>query len=79
MIGLDEISLKKGHRDYVAIITGRIAQETVILGVLPDRKKATVKAFLRGIPKRLRRTIYTVCSDMYDGWGAALLQQHILD
>ena len=42
VIGLDEISLKKGHRDFVAIITGRLETATVILGVLPDRKKATV-------------------------------------
>src|SRR5215471_11904289 len=68
VLGLDEISLKKGHRDFVAIITGRIETETVILGVLPDRKKATVKAFLRGIPPRLRQTIHAVCSDMYEGF-----------
>ena len=68
VLGIDEISLKKGHRDFVAIITGRLESETVILGVLPDRKKATVKAFLQGIPKRLRRTIHSVCCDMYDGF-----------
>jgi transposase len=68
VLGLDEISLKKGHRDFVAIITGRIATETVILGVLPDRKKATVKAFLSSIPKRLRQTIHAICSDMYEGF-----------
>ncbi len=68
MIGLDEVSLKKGHRNFVAIITGRTEAETVIVGVLPNRKKATVKAFLSGIPKRLRRMIHTVCSDMYDGF-----------
>jgi transposase len=68
VIGIDEISLKKGHRDFVAIITGRVESETQILGVLPDRKKATVKAFLSRIPKRLRRTIHTVCCDMYDGF-----------
>lgn len=68
VIGLDEISLKKGHRDFVAIITGRIETETIILGVLPDRKKATVKAFLSGIPQRLRQTIHSVCSDMYEGF-----------
>jgi transposase len=68
VIGLDEITLKKGHRNYVAIITGRTASETVILGVLPNRKKATVKAFLSGIPQRLRRMIHTVCADMYDGF-----------
>ena len=68
VIGLDEISLKKGHRDFVAIITGRIEAETIILGVLPDRKKATVKAFLSGIPQRVRQTIHSVCSDMYEGF-----------
>lgn len=68
VIGLDEISLKKGHRDFVAIVTGRIETETVIWGVLPDRKKGTVTAFLSGIPKRLRQTIYAGCSDMYDGF-----------
>ena len=71
VVGLDEISLKKGHRHFVAIVTGRIESEPVILGVLPDRKKVTVKAFLSGIPKRLRRTIRAVCSDMYDGFVQA--------
>ena len=68
VLGLDEISLKKGHRDFVAIITGHIETETLILGVLPDRKKATVKAFLSGIPQRVRQTIHSVCSDMYEGF-----------
>ena len=67
-MGIDEISLKKGHRDFVAIITARVESEILILGVLPDRKKATVAAFLRGIPTRLRQTIHSVCSDMYDGF-----------
>ena len=72
VIGIDEISLRKGHRDFVAIITARVESETLILGVLPDRKKATVVAFLRGIPKRLRQTIHSVCSDMYDGFVNAV-------
>src|SRR3979490_2171325 len=60
VIGLDEISLKKGHRDFVAIITGRMETETVILGVLPDRQQATVKGFLCGIPQHIRQTIHFV-------------------
>ncbi len=67
-IGLDEISLKKGHKDFVTIVTGRIGDETLILGVLKDRMKATVKTFLLSIPKRLRRVIRAVCSDMYEGF-----------
>jgi transposase len=68
VIGLDEISLKKGHRDFVAIITGRMETETVILGVLPDRKQATVKTFLSSIPPRVRPTIHSVWTDRYEGF-----------
>jgi len=68
ILGLDEISLKKGHRDFVTIATGRLDDAIVILGVLPDRKKSTVKRFLSDMPRKLRKTIKAVCSDMYDGF-----------
>ena len=68
VLGLDEISLKKGHKDFIAIASAHSAEGVVLLGVLADRKKATVEAFLRGIPPRLRKTIHTVCCDMYDGF-----------
>ena len=31
IIGIDEISLKKGHQDFVTIVTGRMGGETVLL------------------------------------------------
>jgi len=68
IIGLDEISLKKGHQDFVTIVTGRVGNRTLILAVLENRLKKTVKVFLSSIPKRLRKTIKAVCSDMYDGF-----------
>jgi transposase len=68
VIGIDEISLKKGHRNYVVIVTARIDDKTVILGVLKNRKKDTLKAFLSEIPQHLRKTVHSVCSDMYDGF-----------
>jgi hypothetical protein len=58
--------LKKGHRNFVAIITARVELETFILGVLPDRKKATVAAFLKGMPKRLER-VKKVFLPRFDG------------
>lgn len=67
-IGIDEITLKKGHQDYVTIVTGRIGGKLLILGVLKDKEKATVKAFLKSIPKRIRRQVKAVCSDMYEGF-----------
>jgi transposase len=71
VIGIDEIALKKGHQDFATIITGRIDGKTVILGVLADRKKETVKQFLMSIPKRLRREVRFVCCDMYIGFVKA--------
>jgi transposase len=69
VLGLDEIALKKGHRDFVVIVTARLkGNRVVLLAVLPDREKATVITFLRSIPEALRKTIHTVCSDMYDGY-----------
>lgn len=68
VLGIDEISLKKGHKDFVVIVTARIGNETIILGVLKDRTKAEVKKFFLSIPKRLRKTVKYVCSDMYDGF-----------
>lgn len=39
-IGIDEIALKKGHKDYAAVVTARQKDgQSRILAVLPDRKK----------------------------------------
>jgi transposase len=76
VIGLDEIALKKGHRNFVVIVTARLAQgRVVILGVLPDRQKDSVVAFLRSIPERLKQSIHTVCCDMYEGFSEAVREE----
>lgn len=73
VLGLDEIALKKGHRDFVVIVTSRSAEgEVRVLAVLPDRKKQTVRKFLEGLPKRVKRTIRTVCTDLYEGFISAV-------
>jgi transposase len=73
VLGIDEIALKKGHQDYVVPITARLDDGRLkILTVLPDRKKKTVKKFLRSIPQRLRETIHTVCLDMWKHYIAAV-------
>ncbi len=68
VIGIDEISLKRGHRDYVAIVTTKTSTGVMVLGVLGDRKKETVLAFLKSIPEGLKATVETVCTDMYQGY-----------
>lgn len=72
-LGLDEISLLKGHGDFVTIVSTRNeAGHPVILAVLDGRQKETVRAFLQSIPAELRATVEQVCIDMYDGFSGAV-------
>lgn len=69
IVGIDEISLKKGHQEFVVVVTARLETgEIRLLAVLGDRKKATVAAFFASIPKKLRKTIRVVCTDMQEGY-----------
>lgn len=67
-IGLDEISLKKGHKDFVTIVSAYLEGRVQLLAVLKDRKKNTVKDFLRTLPDKLKKTVKSVCSDIYEGF-----------
>ena len=73
IIGIDEIALTKGRRNFVAVITTQQADGHVaVLAVLPDRKKKTVRRFLETIPKRLWGTMKTACTDMWEGYVNAI-------
>jgi transposase len=74
-LGIDEIALTRGQGNYVAVISTRDALGQVsVVAALPDRLKATVKAFLEAIPAPLKATIQTVCTDMYDGYTNAVYE-----
>ena len=73
IIGMDEIALKKGHRDFIAIVTARLPNRTLhLLAVLPDRTKETVRTWLQSIPAPTRSQIRTVCTDMWEAYVAAV-------
>lgn len=75
-LGLDEIALKKGHRDYVTLVTGRLCDgEIVILGVLSGHEKAEVVEFLRLIPPRIVQTVETVCCDLWEAYTEAVREE----
>jgi transposase len=67
-MGIDEIALKKGHKDFVTIVSAYIEGQLRIIATLEDRKKQTLKDFFLSIPKRLRRTVSIICSDLYTGF-----------
>lgn len=73
-IGIDEISRRKGYKDFLAIITAYNSKtgELTPLGLLPDRTKSTVKKFLRKIPEQIRLKIETACIDLNIGFKNAV-------
>jgi transposase len=75
-MGMDEIALLKGHRNFVAVISAQTdAGEVHVLAVLPDRLKATIVAWLRCIPAAIRARITTVCTDMWEGYISAVEEE----
>jgi transposase len=69
LLGVDEISLLKGHSDFVTLVSAH--DETgkpIVLAVLKGREKKPLVDFLKTIPKGLQETIKEVCTDLYDGF-----------
>jgi transposase len=72
-LGIDEIALLKGHRDFVAVISAQTERGDLhVLAILPDRLKASVVAWLLNIPEAIRAHITTVCTDMWEGYITAV-------
>lgn len=68
VLGLDEISLKKGYRDFVTLVTYRVDEKVNVLGVVKGREKADVLQFLQQIPHQLYKTIQAACCDLNEGY-----------
>jgi transposase len=69
LLGVDEISLLKGHSDFVTLVSAHDEQgRPIVLAVLEGREKQTLVDFLKTIPKGLQETIKEVCTDLYDGF-----------
>ncbi len=73
ILGLDEISLLKGHGDFVTIVSAQDQHgKPLVLAALKGREKKTVVEFLKTIPARLKKTLQEVCSDLYEGFLGAV-------
>ncbi len=74
VLGIDEIALRKGHKDYVSIIsTKSLSGKLTVLAVIKDRNQDDIKAFFESIPAELKKTVKQVCSDMHDGYVYAAI------
>lgn len=65
-IGMDEIALKKGHRDYVAVLVN--LQSGEVMDILPDRSKAYLKSYFLGKGEAFCQQVECFCSDMWEGY-----------
>ncbi len=68
VLGIDEIALKKGYKEYVTLITSRHQNKIILLATLKGKEKSIIQAFLKSIPRRLKKTVTAICTDMYDGY-----------
>jgi transposase len=74
-LGIDEIALHKGHRDFVAVISARDqAGDVHIVAVLPDRLKSSIVNWLTAVPETVRSRITTVCTSLWEGYVTAVEQ-----
>jgi transposase len=74
-IGIDEIALKKGHDEYMTIISARLNDGRIrVLAVIEGRGKADIKSFFESIPLRLQKTVKSVCTDMHDAFVYAAIE-----
>jgi transposase len=79
LLGLDEISLLKGHSDFVTLVNAHDEQgKPIVLAVLKGREKQTLVDFLKTIPQRLQETIKEVCTDLYNAVEEVLPQAKIV-
>jgi len=72
-IGLDEIALKKGHKQYLTIISDiSISHHVKILGVIKGRKKDDIFPFLNSIPNDKLLCLESITIDMSASYFPAL-------
>lgn len=76
LLGIAEIARRKGHRDFIALVTARLARgEGKGVGGLPDKKQQTVKQVLQSLPVRLKTPLKSVCTDLYAGFSNAVKEE----
>lgn len=65
-IGMDEIALKKGHKNYVVVVLDLLTG--VILDILPQRDKAYLIQYFRDKGRVFCKQIKVFCSDMWSAY-----------
>jgi len=70
VLGVDEISLRKGHKQYALVLSD--LERHRVIAVLPNRRKATFEAWLEQLSPAEQRAIKTVSMDMWEPYRQAV-------
>jgi len=74
-LGIDEIALRKGHGQYMTIISAKLKNGQIrVIAVIEGREKQDIKSFFESIPAHLIKTVKSVCTDMYEGYVNAAIE-----
>ena len=76
VIGIDEIALRKGHKQYLTIVSDLSkAGQTKIIDVIQGRTKEELKPFMDSIPDEVLYGLESICVDMGASYLSALKER----
>jgi transposase len=70
VLGIDEIALKKGHKQYALVLSD--LQQHCVIAVLPNREKETLAGWLAQLTPKERKAIQVVSMDMWKPYYQAV-------
>lgn len=70
VLGVDEISTRKGHKDYALVLSD--LERRCVLEVLPNRRKETFEQWLEQLSKAEGKAIKVVSMDMWEPYRQAV-------
>lgn len=70
VLGIDEIALKKGHKDYVLVISDLTNKR--VLAILENRLKETLVEWLNALENETKKHLRVVCLDMWEPYHLAI-------
>ena len=70
VLGIDEVSLKKRHKQYALVISD--IDRKCVLAVLPDRSKEDLEKWIDGLTESQRKAIRFVSIDMWAPYAQAV-------
>ena len=65
-LGIDEIALKKGHKNFVCVLVNLETGE--VIDILEDRRKAALLTYFKGLGSAFCQGIEIFSSDMWEGY-----------